>query len=197
MRVLLSFPVSTIIILHHSEEKETNAGPGVAAVLLCSLHVIILTGFDSSGFRLCGRGRGAGLFLDMAEPEMSLFGSSSAQTCLDWHVALLTQALVFLQGSGHLFPVQFSFGGVLRANGRPGVVLTAEPADTFLTGDSKGQEVISCHWPGALWFVSGHQFAFQSCRGRFGLRAHVLDGFVLVLTPASLLSMGLLTAAQH
>lgn len=144
MTALYSIRISTTIILHHSKEEDADARPGLAAVLLCSLPVVLLTGFDSSEFRLSGRGRG-GLFLDTAESEMSIFGSPSAQTRLDWHVAVHTQTVVLLQCPGDLFPVELGFGGVLRAKGRPGVVLTGEAGALSLTGDLKGQEVTPCH----------------------------------------------------
>lgn len=192
--------VSAVVVLHHSKKERANAGPGSAAVLLCQLLVVVLTGFDSSGFRLWA-GRRVGLPLCTVESEMCFSGSSSAHTGLDQRFTVLAQILLLPQRSGHLLPVKFDIGSVLRTHRRPGDVLAAEAPAPLLAGDSEHVKLVTCCCPRALWLVSGDHFALNGlCRDRFGLTAHLSPRPVLVLSsvhPSSSASMALLTAAQH
>lgn len=149
LSVLHLWSISTIVILHHSEEECAHTRPGAVAVLLCQLLVLMFAGSDSPG-RQPWRGRRGGLPLRMLESEMSVSGSSSAHTRLDQRAAVLTQTLLLLQRPGYLLPVKLDVRRVLTTNGRPGDVLTADSPALLPAGDSEGEEVVTCCYPGAL-----------------------------------------------
>lgn len=178
------FSISTIIILHRSKEEDAAARPGLATVLLCSLPVVLLTGFDSSewegvGWSFSGHG------WVWNEHLWQLFCTDPpwlARCHPDTNCGVASVPGQFVSSKVGLWWAQ------LRAKGWPGVLLTGEATDLFwppLTGDLKGQEITPCHWPGTLWFVFGHQFAFTKCRGRFESTGHAVDQLVFVLTPTS------------
>lgn len=198
--LVLHFSVSAIIILHHGKKERAKTRPGVVAVLLCQLHVLRLTGFDSSGCWRWG-GRWVSLPLCITESEMSISGSSFAHTRPDQRSTVLAQILLLLQRPRHLLPVEFNIGSVLETSSRSGDVLTAEAPAPLLAGDTEGEEVLTCCCPRTLWLVFCDQFALNGlCGDRFGLTAPFYPWPVLVLSsvhPSSSPSMTLLTAAQH
>lgn len=192
--------VSAIIILHHSKKECAKTRPGVIAVLLCKLLVIVLTGFDCSGCRRWSMSLRS-LLLCITKSEMSISCCSSAHTCPDQLTTVLAQILLLLQCSCNLLPVKFDVGGISGTDSWFGNIIAAEAPVPLLAGNTKDEAILTCCSPGTVRLVFGDQFAFNGLSwDRLMLAAHLQPCPVLVLSSVHSSpppSITLLTAAQH
>lgn len=177
---------STVITLHHGEKENAKAGPGLLAELLGPLLVFARAGCDPSevGLRRRGRCRHCSSRLPpvTSESEVSVPDGSPAHARLDHRPAVPAEALLLLQGPGHLLPVQSGVRGVLRAGGRPGFVLAAEAGAALLAGDRQDDDVLARRRPLALAVVFGDRLPLEVLL-RFCLAGRLQGRLVPVLAP--------------
>lgn len=178
---------STVITLHHGKKENAKAGPGLVAELLGPRLVFTRAGCGPSEVGLwrggcCSHRRRSRLPPVTSQSEVSVPDGSPAHARLDHRPAVPAQALLLLQGPGHLLPVQSGVRGVLRAGGRPGFVLAAEAGAALLAGDRQDDDVLARRRPLALAVVFGDRLPLEALR-RFCLAGRLQGRLVPVLAP--------------